>query len=256
MEPEVQPVVIKIGGNELDDPTFLEALAPTIKRLNVPVIIVHGGGKEISALQKALGIEPRYLDGVRVTDAESLAVVEMVLCGTVNTRLVRLLLAAGLDAVGMSGVDRGLIRAEKMPHPTEDMGFTGDVKAVRADVLRDLLAQRITPVIAPISLGADSAYNVNADHVAGAVAAAVGVEKIVFLTNVEGVLIDGRVARTLSQEAAQSLIADGTIFGGMIPKVQTALSVLERGVPQAVITNLTGLQTHGGTVFTRVSTPT
>lgn len=250
MEPEVQPVVIKIGGNELDDPTFLEALAPAVKRLDAPVIIVHGGGKEISALQKALGIEPRYLDGVRVTDAESLAVVEMVLCGTVNTRLVRLLLAAGLDAVGMSGVDRGLIRAEKMPHPAEDMGFTGEVKAVRADVLQDLLEQRVTPVIAPISLGTDSAYNVNADHVAGAVAAAVGAEKIVFLTNVEGVLVDGQVARTITQEAAQSLIADGTIFGGMIPKVQTALSVLERGVPQAVITNLNGLQTHGGTVFT------
>lgn len=245
-----RPVVIKIGGHELEDETFLVELARTITTMDVPVVIVHGGGKEISLLQTRMGIEPHYIDGIRVTDADSLALVEMVLCGTVNKRLVRYLVAGGVEAQGMSGVDRGLIRAEKMQHDGVDMGFTGEVVSVRADVLLDMLNQRVTPVIAPISLGLDSAYNVNADHVAGAVASAIGATKVVFLTNVEGVLLDDEVLMTLTPERTQTLIDDGTIFGGMIPKVQTALHALEAGVPQAIITNLTGLQTHGGTVFT------
>ncbi|MBZ0290250.1 MAG: acetylglutamate kinase, partial [Anaerolineae bacterium] len=164
-------------------------------------------------------------------------------------RLVRTLIAGGLDALGLSGVDRGLVRAEKMAHPTVDMGYTGVVKSVRGDILQALLDAQVTPVIAPISLGADSAYNVNADHVAGAVARAIGAAQVVFLTNVEGVLVDGSVVSSLTPERAQALIADGTIFGGMIPKVETALHALDEGVPQAVITNLTGLRTHGGTIF-------
>jgi acetylglutamate kinase len=246
------PIVIKIGGNEIDDPYFLLQLAPTIKSLSMPTVIVHGGGREISNLQKVMGIEPRYLDGVRITDEPSMTIVEMVLCGSVNKRLVRRLLGEGIDALGLSGVDRGLVRAEKMPHPTVDMEFTGEVKSVRGDILLDWLKQGITPVIAPVSLGSDQrTYNVNADHVAGAVAQAIGADKIVFLTNVEGVLINKEVAKTLTRETAVDLVADGTIFGGMIPKVQTALAALDSGIPQAVITNLTGLKTHGGTVFTR-----
>ena len=109
--------VIKIGGNEIDDPAFLAGLVEIIAGMPEPVVLVHGGGKEISTLQKVMGIEPRYSDGVRITDGPSLAIVEMVLRGTVNLRLVRLLLAARVEAQGLSGVDRGLIRAEKMPHP-------------------------------------------------------------------------------------------------------------------------------------------
>ena len=247
---QAPPVVVKIGGNEIDDPALLKRLAPTVRALGTPVILVHGGGREISALQRALGIEPRYLDGVRVTDAASLAAVEMVLCGAVNTRVVRYLLAGGVTALGVSGVDLDLIRAEKMPHPEVDMGFTGTVTHVRADILNGWLAQGITPVIAPICLGPDSAYNVNADHVAGAVAAAVGAEKVVFLTNVEGVMVEGEVIPSLDVPRARALIASGVIFGGMIPKVETALHALEMGVQRAVIVNLSGLQTHGGTVFT------
>jgi acetylglutamate kinase len=247
----MQPVVVKIGGNEIDDPAFLEQLAPTITSVDAPVVIVHGGGKEISALQKVMGIEPQYVDGVRVTDAPSLGLVEMVLCGAVNKRLVRTLIAGGLDALGLSGVDRGLVRASKMRHPTVDMGYTGVVESVRGDILLKLLGDGVTPVIAPISLGMDSAYNVNADHVAGAVAGAVGARRVVFLTNVEGVLREGAVLPTLTPEQTRALIADGTIFGGMIPKVETALHALDDGIPQAVITNLTGLRTHGGTVFTK-----
>jgi acetylglutamate kinase len=245
------PILIKVSGHELDDPTFLAEFAAVIKGLDKPAVIIHGGGREISSLQQTLGIEPRYLDGVRITDAASLSVVEMVLCGTVNTRLVRYLVNNGVDALGLSGVDRGFIRAEKMMHANQDMGFTGSVIAVRGEVVRRLLEQGITPVIAPVCLGEDSAYNVNADHVAGAVAAAIHAKRAVFLTNVEGVLVNGAVIKTLTPEQTQGFIADGTIFGGMIPKVQTALHALDAGLTEAVITNLAGLKANGGTVFAR-----
>jgi acetylglutamate kinase len=173
----------------------------------------------------------------------------MVLCGTVNKRLVRNLLMGGVDALGISGVDRGLIRAKKMAHPVQDMGFTGAVQSVKGEILLELLAQGITPVIAPVCLGDDAIYNVNADHVAGAVASAINANRIVFLTNVEGRLVNGQIASRLTADRTQALITDGTISGGMIPKVNTALFALECGVRQAVITNLDGLRTQGGTTF-------
>ncbi len=243
------PIVVKVSGSELDDPAYLQNFAQAIHALNAPTVIVHGGGAEISSLQKSLDIQPQYLNGVRITDAQSLRLVEMVLCGTVNKRVVRALLAAGLDALGISGVDRGLVRARKMPNPTRDMGFTGEVAAVRAEVLTRLLDEGITPVVAPVCLGEDSSYNVNADHVAGAIAAAISASRTVFLTNVSGVLVGGQVAATLTRAEVNALIDDGTIFAGMIPKVQTALHALTMGVQQAVITDLAGLQAGGGTVF-------
>jgi acetylglutamate kinase len=244
-----QPIVVKVSGHELDDPAYLSEFAQVIKGLNIPVVVVHGGGAEISAMQKTMGIEPRYQDGVRITDEASLKVVEMVLCGTVNKRLVRYLLAAGVDAQGMSGVDRGLVRAEKMQHPTQNMGYTGSVVAVRGDVLAEFLNAGVTPVVAPVCLGADSTLNVNADHVAGAVAASIGASRVVFLTNVRGVLVNDQLTPALTPGRTQELIADGTIFGGMIPKVQTALHALQSGVSQAVITDLNGLQAGTGTIF-------
>jgi len=245
----VQPILIKVSGHELDEPAYLIEFAQVIKSLSVPAVIVHGGGAEISAMQKVMGIEPRYLDGVRITDEASLKVVEMVLCGTVNKRLVRYLTAAGVDVLGMSGVDRGLVRAEKMQHPTQDMGFTGAVVSVRVEVITNLLDQGVTSVIAPVCLGEDSNFNVNADHVAGAIAGAIEASRVVFLTNVEGVLVNGEVVNSLTPEQTHALIADGTIFGGMIPKVQTALHALTSGVQQAVIADLSGLQQNRGTVF-------
>jgi acetylglutamate kinase len=247
----METMLIKIGGHEVENPDFLTELARVIKGLNTATVIVHGGGKEITTLSEQLGITPRMMDGVRITDAPSLTVAEMVLCGTVNKRLVRYLLAGGVEALGMSGVDRGFIYARKMAHPTVDMGFTGSVIAVRCDVLFDLLERDITPVIAPICRGSDSSYNVNADHVAGAIAVAMGASRAVFLTNVEGVLVNNQAVPRLTSEQAKSLIADGTIFGGMIPKVETALQALADGVSQVVITNLSGLAAGGGTVFVR-----
>jgi acetylglutamate kinase len=241
--------LIKIGGHEIADIAFLNELAHAIKQMPQQVVIVHGGGKEISSLQKKLGIEPQYIDGVRVTDAQSLMIVQMVLAGLVNKRLVRQLLAVGLDAQGMTGVDRRLITAHKMPHATVDMGFTGEIDNVRAEVLGTMLQQNQLPVIAPLCYGEDAIYNVNADHVAGAIAIALNVERAIFLTNVEGVLVDGEVVTQMTPTKAEKYIADGIITGGMIPKVRTALQTLQTGVQSVAITNLQGLRTHGGTLF-------
>lgn len=244
-------IVIKISGHELDSAEYLAEFAQVIREMNAPTIIVHGGGKEISTLQQRLAITPRFVDGVRITDADSLALVEMVLCGTVNKRLVRTLVNAGVNAVGLSGVDGGMISAAPTHHEAVDMGFTGEVTAIRVDLLLNLLELGITPVIAPICLGADNNFNVNGDHVAGAVAAAVEAERLVFLSNVEGVLKDGSVIATLTPGQTEALIADGTIFGGMIPKVRTALAALDDDVAQAVIADLGGLRKNGGTVFVK-----
>ncbi|GAB4574506.1 MAG: acetylglutamate kinase [Anaerolineae bacterium] len=244
------PLVLKIGGNEIDDPAFLARLVAYVSALDRPVVIVHGGGKEIGRLQAAMGIEAQWVDGLRVTDQATLAVVEMVLCGSVNKRLVRALLAGGIDAVGLSGTDRGLIRATRLHHPGGDLGRVGEVTDVRAEVLTALLAQGVTPVVAPLALGDDGEpFNVNADHAAAALAVALNADRIVFLTNVQAVLVQDQPQAALSTHQALALIADGTITGGMIPKVKTALHAVQLGIPQAVITDLTGLQTGGGTMF-------
>lgn len=245
-----QPIVLKIGGNDIDDPAFLRALAAYVAGLETPVVIVHGGGKEIGALQQRMGVEPRWVDGLRVTDEETLAVVEMVLCGRVNKRLVRQFIAAGVDAEGLSGTDRGLLRARKLVSEHGDLGRVGRVTAVRGEVLLEMLARGVIPVVAPLALGDDGEpFNVNADHAAAAIAQAIGAAEIVFLTNVRAVLVNDLPQPSLSQRQAEQLIADGTIFGGMVPKVQTALHAVKLGVPRAVITDLDGLRHHAGTIF-------
>jgi len=249
-----QPIVVKIGGHEIADFDFLNELPKVVKNADAPVIIVHGGGVEISEMQRRLGIQPRYVDGVRITDIASLQVVEMVLGGKVNMRLVSRLITGGIEAQGLRGMDLGLLRAEQMPHETEDMQYTGRVTSVRAEILQKMTAAGVVPVIAPVCLGEDgTVYNVNADHVAGAVASAVQASRVVFITNVEGVIEQGEVRRSITPLEAEQMMEDEIIFGGMIPKVKTALSILEHGIPKAVITNLTGLRTHGGTVFARTA---
>ena len=245
--------VVKISGHCLDDEAQLRQFARIVARAERQLVIVHGGGAEITRLQAALGIEPRYLDGLRITDAESLALVEMVLCGTVNKRLVRHLLAAGVDAQGMSGVDRGLARARQMQHAHVDMGYTGTVESLRPQALLDLFALGVTPVVAPVSLGEESNFNLNADPVAAAIAAALDAAEVVFISNVSGVLVEGQRAATLTRSQAQCLIADGVISGGMIPKVRAALDVLKSGVPRAQITDLAGWGSGGGTTLVNAS---
>ena len=211
--------VIKIGGNEMNAPGFLEELAAQLARLAAaePLVVVHGGGQDIAALQARLGLEPVKVDGLRVTDAESLAVAQMVLSGHTNKHVVRALLAAGLDAVGLSGVDGGLLRCRKKAHPTVDLGLVGEVTAVRVDLITRLLDAGTLPVISPISLGEDGQiYNVNADEAAGAIAQALPAQALDFVSNVPGVLQDGRLLSTLSPTQAEALISQGIIDGGMI----------------------------------------
>jgi acetylglutamate kinase len=243
--------VLKISGSQLDEPTFLGELVRVLKGMNEPTIIVHGGGKEISQLQNQFGIQPQYIDGLRVSDSASLELVKMVLCGAVNTRIVTALQLAGITAQGLSGLDQGLVKVRKMGHPSGDLGWVGEVVSVRGEVLRTFLAQGITPVIAPICLGEDGAYNVNADHVAGAVGGAVNAERVIFLTNVPGVLHKGQLIERLTAQTITELIAQKVIVDGMIPKVKTALEMVERGAAQVIITNLDGLKQLTGTAIVR-----
>ena len=241
--------VVKISGHCLDDELLLRQFAATVAASPERLVIVHGGGAEISRLQQQLNIQPRYVDGLRVTDAESLSLVEMVLCGAVNKRLVRHLLAAGVDAHGLSGVDRGLVRARQMRHEQVDMAYTGEVVSVRAQVICDLLSLGVTPVIAPVCLGVGSNFNLNADPVTSAIAPAIAADKVVFISNVAGVIVEGALMPRVTRMQAEGYIDSGVIAGGMIPKARAALDVLSAGVTQAVITDLDGWRTNAGTTF-------
>lgn len=243
------PVVIKVSGAQLDDEVFIKALAKTIQLMSEPVVIVHGGGKAITQMQTIMGIQPEYIDGLRVTDAQSMALVEMVLCGTVNTNITRTLVLHGLDALGLNGADRGLIRAEKFPHPSADLGFVGIPTSVYGAWLLKLVAEGIIPVIAPIGLGEDGPYNINADHVAGAVARAIGASRVFFVSNVQGVLQEGVIIPTLTPSEINFLIDEEVITGGMIPKVRTAQEMVMFGVDKVVITDLDGMLTGTGTTL-------
>jgi acetylglutamate kinase len=241
--------VIKIGGNELDDPTFVAGLVQVVKTLPEAPLLVHGGGKEIRTLQERLGLEPQYIDGLRVTDLESLAIVQMVLAGRINKRLVASLTAAGVDAFGLSGVDRGAVKAEKLDHPAGDLGWVGRVVDVRVEVFRRLLEDNVTPVLSPICWGADgSMFNVNADHVALAVANALEAERLVFISNVPGVLAGDQLIERITPARAMAFIRDGVIVGGMVPKIRSALEAVAAGVAAVCITNLHGLSRGTGTI--------
>lgn len=245
-------VVLKIGGNELDDPAFLLGLANAVKSLQADgkaPVIVHGGGKAIADYQKRLGLETKFVEGLRVTSDEDADVVEMVLSGLMNKRIVRTLVKEGIRAAGISGVDDGTIYVEKMWHPLGDLGRVGDIQDVDLHLVNTLLDANIVPVISPVSFGSFDAqsYNVNADHAAAAIAAHMGAIKLIFVSNVPGILIAQRVIRAVTADQAEAWIEDGSIFGGMVPKVRSAIDAVRRGVAQAVITNLAGVQEGTGT---------
>lgn len=245
-------VVLKVGGNELDDPSFLHGLTKAVQAVmgdgHFPVI-VHGGGKAVTEFGERLGIQEQRIEGLRVTDEASLDVAEMVLSGLINKRVVRALVAAGVRAAGISGVDDGTIYVEKMWHPLGDLGRVGEIQDVDAHLLQVLIAAAIVPVVSPISFGALDAlsYNVNADHAATAIAAKLGAIKLVFISNVPGILVAGRLVRAVTAGQAEAWIDEGIIFGGMIPKVRSAVEAVRSGVAQAVITNLAGVQDGTGT---------
>jgi acetylglutamate kinase len=247
-------LVLKIGGNQVEDEAFLAGFVDAVKVLasDHALVVVHGGGKEIGQLHNQLGVSFETVEGLRATSEESLRLVEMVLNGSVNTRLVRWLVNAGIDAIGLSGLDLGLVRVTPLQVPGRDLGRVGQVQQVNAEALLQLLDLRLLPVVSPVSLGLDGlSYNVNADHVATALARAVDAQQLIFVSNVPGVQIAGRTLRALLPAQIEELIATGIITGGMIPKVRSATAAVAGGVSQAVITDLAGLARSEGTAVIR-----
>lgn len=247
-------LVLKIGGNQVEDEAFLAGFVAAVKEVRAEhaVIIVHGGGKEITDLHAQLGVATETIEGLRATSEESLRLVEMVLNGVVNTRLVRWLVNGGVDALGLTGLDLGLVRVTPISVGGRSLGRVGQVQHVNAEALLQLLDLGLIPVISPVSLGADGlSYNVNADHVASGVARGVEASKLIFVSNVPGVQVTGRTLRALTVGQIEGLIADGHITGGMIPKVRSAMEAVGSGVYQAVITDLAGLARDEGTAVIR-----
>jgi acetylglutamate kinase len=238
-------IVIKVSGHELDDPQFLGGLCDAIAGLGRRALLVHGGGKEITAALERYGQASTFIDGLRVTPPEAMAVMEMVVCGSINKRIVAALVSRGVRALGLSGVDLGLVRAVPL---RPELGRVGSITAVDADALAALLERDWLPVLAPVALGEgdNMPYNLNADHAAQAVAAALAAEELVFVSNVPGVILGGALAPELRRAEIEAAIASGDISGGMIPKVQSALAALDAGVAAVRITNLAGAR-DGGT---------
>ncbi len=239
-------LVIKVGGNELDQEGFVTGLAQAVAALrgSQPCIVVHGGGRVINDLLSRLEIVPSFYEGQRVTDQATLDVVEMVLSGRVNKNLVLALTDAGVDALGVSGVDLSLLQVEPW---AAELGSVGRITQVKTAVLRAWLEEGIVPVISPIARGPGGRYNVNADHAAGAIAAAMSASQLVFVSNVPGVMVDGRVLSNLTPTEVRQHIETGKINGGMIPKTGAALDALAQGVSEVLITNLAGLKSLSGT---------
>jgi acetylglutamate kinase len=247
----VKPIlVLKIGGNQVEDEAFLAEFVTVVRQLlaDHSMILVHGGGKEIADLHAQTGVAYETVQGLRATSEESLRLVEMVLNGLVNTRLVRWLVNNGVSAIGLTGIDLGLVRVTPMSISGRSLGRVGRVQQVNGGALLQLLDLDLVPVISPVSLGEDGlAYNVNADHVAAGVARAVEARRLVFISNVPGVQVAGRTARALTVSQVEGLISDSIVTGGMIPKVRSATEAVASGVHQAVITDLAGLARGEGT---------
>ncbi len=244
--------VIKLGGNEVDDCAWMAALAAAVAARGGRTVLVHGGGKEITELQRVLGVEPEWRDGLRVTGEDGMRAVAMVLSGLVNKRIAAALLGAGVDALGLSGEDGALIRADVARGGA--MGRIGEVREVRAGLLRALLEQGVTPVVSPVSRGPDGRpLNVNADDAAAAVAAALGAGELLFVSNVPGVLRQGSVLSGVGADEVEALIADGTAAGGMAPKLRAAARAAAAGVGAV---RIGGVEMLGDTAAgTRVHAP-
>lgn len=220
--------VVKIGGHEVDDSSWLARLGSAVAAVD-GTVLVHGGGKEVSELQRVLGAEPEWRDGLRYTTPEALRAVQLTLSGSVNKRLVSALIGAGADAVGISGEDGALIRAR--PLRGGALGRTGEVVSVRALLLTALMGLGMVPVVSPVSRGEDGgALNVNADDAAAAVASALGAAELLFVSNVEGVLRDGVPIAGIGADEVEGLVAAGVVTGGMEPKLRAAIRALEQGV--------------------------
>ncbi len=250
-------VVIKFGGHAMGEHASTEAFASDIvllRQVGAKPVVVHGGGPQIGSMLERLKMESNFIDGLRVTDQQTISIVEMVLAGAINKSLVASISSAGGMAVGISGKDGNLIKAEKLAHKTRvsdsaienlvDLGYVGIPEKVDTQVLDALIGFGMIPVVAPLGLGADGkTYNINADTAAGSIASALGASRLLMLTDVEGVLDDeGQLIPRLSIGQAKELIANGVIDGGMIPKVETCIEAVKTGAGAAVI--LDGRKKH------------
>jgi acetylglutamate kinase len=235
-------VVIKYGGNAMIDEDLKRGVARDVVLMHcvgMKPILVHGGGPEISSLMKKLGKEPEFVNGLRVTDAETMEIVEMVLAGKTNKGIVSLINSNGAKAVGLSGKDANLIAAEKAEGEV-DLGFVGKVTAINPGILVDLLEHGYIPVISSVAIGPNGeSLNVNADHIAGEIAAVVGAEKLIMMTDVAGIYgnfgDDSTFISELTIADASKMIAGGKIGSGMIPKVEACVTALDGGVPRTHI---------------------
>ena len=227
-------IVVKYGGAAMEEAPLAASFAQDIALLQsagIQPVVVHGGGPHVTKMSARLGIETTFVDGLRVTDAETLDVATMVLAGKLNTEVVASLVSGGVRAVGLSGVDGGLLLARKQTGP--DLGFVGEVVHVDPDVVRTLMDRRFVPVVASIAVDeVGQAYNVNADVVAAELAIALGAQKLVFLNDVPGVIGPaGELLSELSADQCLELLArDGVVEGGMIPKLESAADAIKAGV--------------------------
>lgn len=238
-------VVVKYGGNAMLNEDLKQAVMKDIVLLNtigVKVVLVHGGGPEINKMLERVGKESKFINGLRYTDKETMEIVQMVLTGKLNKAIVGILLQEGGRAVGISGVDSGLLRAKKIDKDGKDLGFVGEVTKVHPEIINDLLEKDFIPVISTVAIGETgdlSLYNINADTAAAKIAVALKAEKFVQLTNVAGVLKDVNDPKSLitriPMPTVPQLIENGTIAGGMIPKVECCMIALKGGVPRTHI---------------------
>jgi acetylglutamate kinase len=247
--------VIKIGGRPQLDPALPAALAAAQRAAPGSLLVVHGGGDEVSTLQRLYGVEARFTGGRRVTSALDLEIIRMALSGSANKRLVSALIDAGVAAIGLSGEDGALLTAD--PLDSAQYGHVGTPAVVNVDLLRQLLGFGYLPVLSPVSRSTHptmgATLNVNGDDAAAAIAAALGAEELLLVSDVAGVLLGDQPVSALGPEDAQRLIDDGTARGGMAAKVQAALSALDGGVQRVRISDIAAItDTDRGTVLTRV----
>ena len=240
--------VYKLGGPALEDPGLVGPLAREVSTGPEPAVIVHGGGRHVERMLRALAIESKFVDGRRETTAAAMEVVEMVLSGSVNKAIVAGLVAQGVPAIGISGRDAGLIQAT----PVAGLGCVGQPSQVNADVLHALLSRGFVPVVSPVSLGpGGTALNVNADEAALALASALRARSLVFFSDVDGVRVGAQAVPSLDAATVRELIADGTITAGMAMKVQSALEAVAAGVPDVWVAGKARLL--GGFAGTRIT---
>jgi acetylglutamate kinase len=231
---EGKTFVIKYGGAVMTEERLKQTFAKDVtilRKIGINIIIVHGGGKEITETASALGINTTFVDGQRFTDEKMIEVVLMVLAGQINKEIVNLINTNGGNAIGLCGVDNMLLKARKLAPNGKDLGLVGEITSVNIPFLNLLLQNGMMPVIAPVGMGdGGQLYNINADLAAGAVAAALKAEKLVYLSDTEGILVKEKLVSSMTKKEAESFITHGDIFGGMIPKVTSAFDTLEAGV--------------------------